>query len=58
MRPNYKKVLIPMPHCTICGEMLKGNNSYVNPWRCSCGEWEYNNDVTYIDYKIKSVKRE
>lgn len=38
----YKRVKMQMPHCPICGEQLTGNNSIVNPYRCSCGIWKSN----------------
>lgn len=33
-----------VPFCPQCKERLKGNNSGVSPWRCSCGVWVYNMD--------------
>lgn len=40
MKPIYKQVKIPMPHCPDCGEQLSGNNSIGMPWICACGTWE------------------
>lgn len=40
MRPEYKRVKILAPHCPKCGERLSGNNSFVLPYECSCGEWQ------------------
>lgn len=28
-----------MPHCPKCKEQLKGNNSFISPYECSCGTW-------------------
>lgn len=39
MRPKYKKVMVAMPHCPQCGEMLEGDNSAISTWRCACGKW-------------------
>lgn len=38
--PKYKQVKTLAPHCPICKERLKGNNSTISPWECSCGIWE------------------
>ena len=51
MIPRYKKVKILMPHCSVCGERLLGNNSMILPYKCSCGEWEM--DYQSREYKIK-----
>ncbi len=40
MRVQYKKISIPVSHCGDCGERLLGNNSIVQPYRCSCGVWQ------------------
>lgn len=40
MKLVYKQVKVQMPHCGVCGERLGGNNSIVNPYFCSCGEWQ------------------
>jgi len=42
--PKFKKVKMLMPHCPICKEILKGNNSMINPYSCSCGEWRFRVD--------------
>ena len=36
----YRKVSKLMPHCPICKEELRGNNSGLLPFECSCGIWE------------------
>lgn len=39
MQPVYKRVKELKPHCPDCKEKLSGNNSIIQPYRCSCGEW-------------------
>ena len=39
MLPEYKRVKVTAPHCPVCKEKLKGDNSMINPWRCLCGIW-------------------
>ena len=52
--PNYKMVKMPMPHCPKCGDMLSGNNSIAQPYKCSCGTWGYNNwPRNQVGYYIK-----
>ena len=46
----YKKVKVPMAHCSICGEILRGNNSGFSPFKCSCGTWNY--DMVKNEYYI------
>jgi hypothetical protein len=38
--PKYKMIKQPVPHCPLCDEKLKGNNSRIDPFRCSCGVWK------------------
>lgn len=40
--PKLKKVAELKEHCPICKERLTGNNSTIDPWKCSCGTWIYN----------------
>jgi hypothetical protein len=44
MKMQRKDMLQPIfkPFCPKCEEELKGENSYVLPYRCSCGRWEWN----------------
>lgn len=39
-----------MPHCNVCGEQLRGNGSVIIPYRCKCGEWEW--DFVNSNYKV------
>ena len=50
MKPTYKIKRVYVPCCPQCGERLSGNGSQVLPYRCKCGEWEYDSDG---EYKIK-----
>lgn len=42
-----------MPHCPKCGQQLFGNGSKLSPYKCNCGEWEY--DWVKEEYKIKKI---
>lgn len=46
-RPEYKRVKVMMPHCPVCKEQLRGDNSINRPWECSCGVWESANMFDY-----------
>jgi tRNA(Ile2) C34 agmatinyltransferase TiaS len=37
----YKKIKVPIPHCSVCGERLKGEGSECSPYKCECGTWNY-----------------
>ena len=52
-KPIYKNVKMAMAHCPICGEMLSGNNSLVNPLKCKCGIWEFDWRTNNGYYRIK-----
>ena len=52
MKTEYKKVKIPKPHCGECGERLEGNGSIARPYKCSCGEWEYDREKG--EYKLRN----
>jgi len=41
MIPVYKIVKVRMPYCPTCGEQLRGDNSYINPYVCKCGTWNH-----------------
>jgi len=51
MQINFKYVKKLAPHCSRCEEVLRGDGSYINPYQCSCGAWEY--DLEKGEYKIK-----
>jgi hypothetical protein len=53
VQPKYKKVKELKPHCPICREKLFGNNSIINPYKCSCGSWTQNRNLTF-DIENKS----
>ena len=53
MQIKYKRVKILMPHCGDCGQMLMGENSYMNPYRCPCGVWESTPREPFI-YRLKN----
>lgn len=57
MRPEYKKVRVMKPHCPVCGNMLFGDNSMINPWRCPCGEW-HNTFQDPFEYEIKKESKD
>ncbi len=38
---DYKKVKKTVPSCPTCEEELRGDNSYMCPYQCKCGTWEY-----------------
>lgn len=42
MKIIYKKVTEKKPFCSICNEQLVGNGSVMYPYKCSCGEWQFN----------------
>jgi len=42
LSPKYKNVKVLKPHCPVCKSQLYGNNSYVDPWKCLCGFWKFN----------------
>lgn len=52
--PYYKKVKVLKAHCPICNEQLKGDNSAILPYICSCGEWRYN----VVTFKFDITKEE
>lgn len=52
MRPIYKQVKVPMPHCPVCKAELSGNNSSISPWRCKCGEWQAITYPFHGEYEI------
>ena len=37
--PKWKQVKTLVPHCPVCEEQLRGNNSGLMPYECSCGVW-------------------
>lgn len=39
---------------TTCGEFVRGEGSIVFPYRCSCGEWEY--DMETHNWRLKDGK--
>ena len=52
----YKRVKVLMPHCPVCLEMLRGNNSGIGPYECSCGVWESDwNDPLVYKIKVKAL---
>lgn len=54
MRPTYKRIKVDMPHCPKCGEQLKGVNSSMFPYKCSCGIWKQN--YMTLEFTIKPLK--
>ena len=55
-QPKWKMSKIRMPHCPVCKERLSGNNSYIKPYKCNCGEWisDWLNS-TYFKIKVKAL---
>ena len=51
MKIKYKKIKQLVPHCGVCGERLLGNGSYILPYKCKCGEWEYS--ISEEEYILK-----
>ena len=49
---EYKRIKMSMPHCPVCKEMLRGNNSHISPYTCSCGTWE-SDWMNPLYFKIK-----
>lgn len=39
-KPIYKRIKLEVPHCPVCKETLRGNNSTILPWNCKCGYWK------------------
>jgi len=37
----YKRIKVPIEHCSNCGERLEGNGSEILPYKCKCGIWSY-----------------
>lgn len=37
----YKSHTVRDEFCTVCQSFLLGNGSMVLPWRCACGEYEF-----------------
>lgn len=54
--PIYKRVKMAVEHCPRCGGQMRGNGSMVLPYRCDCGEWQY--DYSLSAYTIKSLSGE
>jgi hypothetical protein len=48
--PKLKRIKVLKEHCPVCKELLKGNNSSITPWECSCGIWRYN--IVTFEYDI------
>lgn len=48
---TYKRHSVPDLFHKGCGEFVSGNGSYVMPYKCSCGEWEY--DIDKYDWRLK-----
>lgn len=38
----YKKIKKLVAHCSECKEELRGDNSFLAPYRCNCGFWKRN----------------
>lgn len=49
-----KRVSMSIPYCPICGEQLKGIDSYTLPFECSCGIWEHEWSCDSQIYRIKT----
>ena len=56
MLPTYKKVKTYKPHCPECGEMLGGDNSFINPYVCKCGVWRWTFMNERNDFEIVNSK--
>lgn len=52
MKIKYKRVKELRPHCGDCGEKLRGANSLMSPYECSCGQWENSFDDPFT-YTLK-----
>ena len=52
----FKRVHMSMAHCPRCNETMTGNGSMVMPYRCKCGEWQY--DYSLSAYTIKTLSGE
>jgi len=38
----YKSHRVKDLYCTTCEEFLSGDGSYIRPYKCNCGTYEYN----------------
>jgi len=50
MKYRNKKIIVP--YCPQCDEDIWGNGSIVLPYKCLCGDWEYN--LEDRNYKLKN----
>lgn len=57
MKPQYKQVKVIKPHCTICGERLKGNGSIILPYNCLCGVWEWKHRDSDMELELELKKK-
>lgn len=48
---KHKRIKKLVPWCDVCGE-ITGNGSTLLPYRCLCGEWEWDDDKK--DYFLKN----
>lgn len=37
----FKKIKVPVEHCSVCKQQLGGHGSSMFPWTCNCGVWQY-----------------
>lgn len=44
MKIEFRTVERTVPHCGDCAEVLSGNGSLILPYRCECGDWEYDSE--------------
>lgn len=51
---NKKHSVYDLYH-EVCGQFLSGNGSYITPYKCDCGEWEY--DTKTYDWRLKKNEK-
>lgn len=51
MQVKKRVIEVEMSVCGCCGEDLKGNDTFISPFYCSCGVWDYDFDARC--YKLK-----
>ena len=51
MKPNLKQIKIWVSQCPNCKDILSEDGNFYDPYKCSCGKWQY--DFRIKGYKIK-----
>ena len=52
VHPKYKKISELKSFCPNCNERLRGDNTHLSPYKCSCGVWEHGMYTSVFGHKI------